>query len=125
MAKVLVVDDVRGVRRAMSAILRRAGHEVDEADNGAQGIRMAGERRYDLVITDMIMPRVDGTDVIHALRAMPHRPRVIAMSGGGSLVPTDEALVYARHAADAAIQKPFEAEEILALVDRLVGERAA
>jgi CheY-like chemotaxis protein len=125
MARVLVIDDVRGVRRSVVSILRRAGHEVDEADNGAQGIRMAGERRYDLVITDILMPEADGSEVITALRALPVRPKLIAMSGGGSLVRTEDALVYARHAADAAIQKPFEAEEILALVDRLVGERAA
>lgn len=124
MARVLVIDDVRGVRRSIASILKRAGHDVDEAENGAEGIRMASAARYDVVVTDILMPEADGSEVIAALRRLPARPKVVAVSGGGSLVRTEDALVYARHAADAALQKPFEADELLDLVGRLLGDAA-
>lgn len=124
MARILVIDDVRGVRRSLVSILSRAGHEVTEAENGAEGIRLASSARYDVVVTDILMPEADGAEVITTLRRMPAPPRVVAISGGGVLVPTQEALLYARQAADAALEKPFEADELLAVVGRLLEDAA-
>lgn len=121
MARILVVDDVRGVRRSVVAILTRAGHEVSEADNGATGLAMIERDPFDIVVTDILMPEADGSELIAALRRRPGAPKVIAMSGGGSLVRTEDALVYARQAADAALEKPFDADDLLAVVDRLLG----
>lgn len=123
MAKILVIDDVAGVRRSIVASLRRHGHEVSEAEDGARGVAMAQAARPDLVITDMLMPGIDGIETIERLRALPNGRaiKVLAVSGGGSLVPSEEALAYAERVADGVLPKPFDNSELAAAVSALVG----
>lgn len=122
MADILLIDDMAGVRRAVGAMLKSSGHTVTTSDNGAEGLAMLKQRRFDLVITDMLMPAVDGSEVLAQLNAMPKRPPVIAMSGGGAGESADMVLRVARTTADAYIQKPFEKSELVAAVDRLLGK---
>lgn len=122
MARILVIDDVTGVRKTVAAILRRAGHDVSEAEDGALGLTAAERFRPDLVVTDLLMPVVDGIEVIDRLKSMgAASPRVLAMSGGGALVAAEEALSLARSSADATLRKPFDATELNEAVDRLLG----
>lgn len=123
MAKILVIDDVGGVRRSIVAILQRNGHVVEEAADGAEGLRKAEISRPDLVVTDMLMPGIDGIEVIERLRALPNgrAVKVLAVSGGGSLVPKEEALIVAERLADAVLPKPFDNAELNAAVSALVG----
>ena len=100
MAEILVVDDVEDVRKAI-ALLKT--------------------QRFDLVVTDILMPEGDGTEIMLFLDKMPNRPRVVAMSGGGSLLSPDLALRLARAKADAVLTKPFENSELIATVGRLLG----
>ena len=125
MADILLIDDMKGVRRAVTAVLTRAGHVVTEADDGAAGLDLLQSgRRFDLVITDVLMPKKDGTEVILHLEKQRSRPRILAISGGGSQVSAEEALVLARSRADAALSKPFDNAELLETVDRLLGGSA-
>jgi DNA-binding NtrC family response regulator len=73
-----------------------------------------------MVITDMLMPGTDGADILGALHAMPDRPRVIAISGGGAGLSADSALRLARIKADAFLEKPFESDDLLAAIDKLM-----
>jgi CheY-like chemotaxis protein len=125
LAKVLLIDDMSLVRGAIKAILTRAGHAVTEALGGDAGIALLKEEKFDLVVTDMIMPDQDGGDVLSFLQTMPNRPPVLAMSGGNSDVAADEALRLAREQADAVMPKPFENRELVATVDRLLGPARA
>ena len=120
MAKILLIDDMAGVRRTVSAVLKRAGHKVTEADDGGAGLQLLKSDRFDLVITDMLMPNHDGMEVILFLEQQPNRPRVLAISGGGSQVSSDEAFMLARSKADATLAKPFDNSELLAAVDKLL-----
>lgn len=117
MALILVLDDEAPLRSAVRRILERAGHEVLEASDGRQGLALANERYPDLVITDILMPGVDGIELILELRE--HRPDtlIIAISGGGDLVPSERLLSDA-HALGAitALPKPFEVPEVLSAV---------
>ncbi len=124
MAEILVVDDMAGVRRAVGAMLTHAGHRVTSATNGAEGIALLKQQRFDLVIVDILMPQVDGTEVIFALNEMAGRPPVIAISGGGAGVSADEALRMARFKADAFLEKPFDKAPFLETVSRLLAKRA-
>ncbi|HEY9014898.1 MAG TPA: response regulator, partial [Gemmatimonadales bacterium] len=83
MSRIMVVDDDAAIRRTLSLMLERAGFEVVLASDGAEAIRLWRERRGDLVITDLHMPRKDGIETIVEL--LYHSPdvRIIAMSGGG------------------------------------------
>jgi CheY-like chemotaxis protein len=123
MADILVIDDMAGVRRAIASSLKRAGHTVTEVSDGAVGLRLAGEHRFDLIITDIVMPGVDGTEVIRALAAVADRPPIIVMSGGGAHVTSDSALLLAKQTADASLTKPFGSEELIEAVDRLLASQ--
>ena len=120
MAKILLIDDMAGVRRTISAVLKRAGHTVTEADDGGAGLQLLKGDRFDLVITDMLMPNHDGMEVILFLEQQPNRPKVLAISGGGSQVSSDEAFMLARSKADATLAKPFDNAELLAAVGKLL-----
>jgi CheY-like chemotaxis protein len=120
MTEILLIDDMAGVRRAVVSMLTRAGHTVTAAETGGQGIELLRSRRFDLVITDMLMPDVDGADVLAQVSGLPNRPRVIAISGGGAGLSAESALRLAKIKADAFLEKPFEAEALLAAVDKLL-----
>jgi CheY-like chemotaxis protein len=120
MARILLIDDMAGVRRTVSAVLKRAGHKVTEADDGGIGLQLLKRDQFDLVITDMLMPNHDGMEVILFLEQQPKRPRVLAISGGGSQVSSDEAFMLARSKADSTLAKPFDNSELLAAVDKLL-----
>jgi two-component system, chemotaxis family, chemotaxis protein CheY len=120
MAKILLIDDMKGVRRTVSALLKRAGHSIVEADDGGAGVELLKSQRFDLVITDMLMPHHDGMEVLLHLERQPNRPKVLAISGGGSQVSADEAFMLARSKADATLAKPFDNAELVAMVDELL-----
>ena len=120
MAQILLIDDMKGVRRTVSAVLKRAGHTIVEADDGGAGLELLKSQRFDLVITDMLMPQHDGMEVLLFLEQQPNRPRVLAISGGGSQVSADEAFLLARSKADATLAKPFDNADLLAAVDKLL-----
>ena len=68
MARLLIIDDERGIRNTLREILSDEGHEVDVAENGKQGLEMAQAKAYDLIFSDIKMPEMDGIDVLKALK---------------------------------------------------------
>ncbi len=117
MATVLVVDDEIGVADLLESVLGDEGHRVLSAINGKQGLEILGEERTDLVITDFMMPGMDGAALLRAmaadaaLRAIP----VIVMSG------MPEANVAARCAGYAGfVRKPFDINEMIEMATRLL-----
>ena len=118
--KVLLVDDMGGIRRSVAHLLRQVGCEVVEAENGRQALDQLKSGQFDLVITDILMPEVDGGEVIRWLDRQSARPKVIAMSGGGSQSTADQALAEARDRADAILLKPFARTDLMTLVERYV-----
>jgi CheY-like chemotaxis protein len=119
MARILIIDDVPGVRRSIAALLSRNGHEVELVDNGRDGVQLARSNKPDLIFVDMLMPGQDGVETLEQLRGEGLGSKTVAMSGGGSLVGREEALSLGAALADASLVKPFENSEILTLVDRL------
>ncbi len=67
--RILVVDDSSVIRRKAAEILEQAGHECDLAENGLEGIKMALSNTYDAILTDIVMPVLDGLKLILRLRA--------------------------------------------------------
>ena len=68
MAKLLIIDDERGIRNTLREILADEGHEVEIAENGKQGLEMAQQTTYDLIFSDIKMPEMDGMEVLKALK---------------------------------------------------------
>lgn len=85
MASILLIDDDENVRIMTAELLRSAGHMVDTADDGKPGIALYKTKLHDLVITDIVMPNMNGLKLIEELRQTAPSPRVIAMSGGSKL----------------------------------------
>jgi len=115
MEKLLVIDDMPGVRRSIVAVLKREGYEIDEAENGAIGLEMCFSNQYGLVITDLLMPDTDGAHVIAMLRAKMGDlcPKLMAISGGGIAENTALTLSAVKNSVDAVLSKPFHKEELI------------
>lgn len=116
MAVILVIDDNHAMRRLTARILVDAGHAVHQAENGRQGLTRLREIRPDLVVTDMIMPDVEGIETIRAIRRETSRTPILAVSGSGE--------IYLRMAtqlgANAALGKPFAAKQLRQHIDDLL-----
>ena len=121
MAHVLVIDDDEEHRTLVRQILGKMGHEVEEATDGAQGLRLFGRRRPDLVLTDINMPGLDGNDVISALRVLHADVPVIAISGGGAIAKDALLAKSASLGAVEVITKPFEYRQLAGAVARALG----
>src|SRR3954469_11863816 len=113
--KILVVDDEPNVLLTMSAILRQEGYDVDEASNGAQALQALAARRYDLVLTDLNMPQVDGMAVLEAVQKRAPSTVTLVITGYAS-VPT--ALRALQLGAYEYLLKPTEIEDLKQAVRR-------
>jgi DNA-binding response OmpR family regulator len=118
MARILVIDDDRAVRLTVQAFLERAGHQVVCAADGEQGLRAFASESPQLVITDIIMPNMEGIELIMQIRAQDATIPIIAMSGGGRLGNADFLKMAARLGANEVLPKPFERQNLTAAVSR-------
>jgi len=131
--RLLLVDDEKNVRASMARVLERAGFIVRLADSAEQAIAALRAEGAELVITDVIMPRQNGVDLVRALKAEFPGTAVIAISGGGNFWPqgykpeaitTSAYLAAAAQAgADGVIAKPFEIAELLDVVRSVLAKR--
>jgi len=87
MARILVVDDEEQVRLLLRIFLEKKGHEVIEAVDGEEGINLYRQTPTDLIITDLIMPKKDGLNMIMELKKEFPKVKIIAISGGGAIEP--------------------------------------
>jgi CheY-like chemotaxis protein len=118
--RILLVDDDAALRRVCARILEAAGHTVDNAASAAEGAALYDRDRHDLVITDIVMPSMDGTALIKTLRAGKHPPKIVAISGGSKELPAEMGLRLGRaFGVDAVLYKPFLPDELLDLIDTL------
>jgi CheY-like chemotaxis protein len=116
MAHILVIDDVPEVRWFLRLILGQAGHEVEEAADGAQGLQAYQRRPADLVLCDLFMPEKEGLETIRELRARDPGAKIIAMSGGTPKTPGDFLPLAKQFGAVATLHKPFDSQQLLAAV---------
>lgn len=120
MASILIVDDDDAVLDVLGEMLRYAGHEVAVAKNGIDAGKYVAEGKFDLVITDLIMPEKEGLETIGDIRSQSAQTRIIAISGGGRVGPNDYLETAKLIGADAALAKPFTRQELLSAVDSLL-----
>src|ERR1039458_6190370 len=119
MASILTVDDSATVRQMVSFTLKKAGHDVVEAVDGKDGLAKAGQRKVDLIITDLNMPNMDGIQMISAIRKLPgHGFTPILMLTTESHPEKKDA--GRKAGAMGWIVKPFNADQLIAVVQKLV-----
>jgi CheY-like chemotaxis protein len=122
MARILLIDDDDLVRKMIYLTLEHLGHEVVEAHNGKEGIRLFDRDTTDLVITDLIMPEMEGIETILRLRKIKPGIPVVAMSGGGRIKASDLLPSAQQLGAKATLQKPFTKDELVAAIDAALGK---
>ena len=118
MAKLLIIDDERGIRNTLREILADEGHEVEVAENGKQGLEMAQAKAYDLIFSDIKMPEMDGLEVLSHLKARgegleanePIEAPVVMISGHGDVETAVQAL---KAGAYDFLLKPLDLNRIL------------
>lgn len=119
MPHVLVIDDDEQLRGMLRAMLDRAGYEVSVAGDGRQGLKTLETKRVDVVITDIVMPDMEGLEVIMALRRKYSDMKIIAISGGGRNDPHGYLNVATALGANSTLTKPFSREELLSALKEL------
>ena len=123
---VLLVEDNESLRGLLRCALDEAGYRVLAAENGQKALEIAESSPIDVVVTDILMPEVNGLELIVELKARHTSCRIIAMTGGGSmLVNTIDSLndrnadVFGTHR---TLQKPFQTAELIDTLEAVLSE---
>ena len=120
MARILVVDDSTTMRQMVSFTLQDAGHEVTEAADGIAALAEAKGRKFDLVITDVNMPGMNGIDLVKSLRELADfkfTPILVLTTEAGQDVKAKGREV----GATGWIVKPFKQDQLLAVIKKVTG----
>ncbi|MEJ5365525.1 MAG: sigma-54 dependent transcriptional regulator [Desulfosoma sp.] len=115
MARILVVDDEKKMRHLLSMMLENRGHTADQAEDGREALDRLSQRPYDLVITDIRMPHLDGRELFREMKNLGMDIPVIFITAFATVESAVESL---QDGVVDYISKPFEEERILATVER-------
>lgn len=102
-------------------MLRRAGHDVTECENGLNGIARLRAGHVDMVLTDLVMPAMGGVEFIKKARLLSPQLKIIAMSGGGRTGNTDNLQAARQLGACATLHKPFTSAELQSAIEQCFG----
>lgn len=114
--RILITEDDRAIRRAIRDILEMEGHQIDEAENGEEALKKFEDISFDVLFCDIKMPKMDGLELMHALRELGHQPEIIVMSGHGNIEMAVKAL---RLGAYDFIEKPLNLNRILVAINHV------
>ncbi len=117
MAHILLVEDSPEVSMTVREILEAAGHTVDDAPSGADALKILKAGKFDLIVSDIWMPGMDGIALLKEIRGAGNDIPVVVISGGAPNAPlTYTAPLAATFGANAVVYKPFEKAELLQAV---------
>lgn len=120
MAHILAVDDSASMRQMVAFTLKGAGHQVTEAADGMAALTLAKGQKFDLVLSDVNMPKMDGITLTRELRALPNfkfTPILMLTTEGGMDRKTEGKAA----GATGWIVKPFNPEQLLATIKKVMG----
>ena len=120
MDSVLIIEDDEFVQNMLKQTFERAGYEVATASNGRIGIQLYKSKPFDVVITDLIMPDMEGIETISILRKTNPDIKVIAISGGGRNSPDDYLHLAEKLGAARTFTKPVDRKLLLEAVKELI-----
>ncbi len=110
MSRILVVDDDRATRHVLRSVLTKAGHSATVAKDGVDALKALSARRYDLLLLDVWMPRMNGLDLLARLRKRKTRPRILVMTSDDA---PETLLKVVREQAFTCVHKPVAPPELL------------
>lgn len=121
MVHILLVEDAPEVRMSVREILLTAGHTVEEANTGQQALDQLKRQSFDLIVTDVWMPEMDGIRFLQIMRGAGDETPVIVVSGGAPNAPlTYTAPLATTFGANFVLYKPFESTELITAITSLM-----
>lgn len=118
--RLLIIEDDPNIRAYVQKGLKEAGHSVDTAEDGENGLHLASQEPYDVLIIDRMLPKLDGLSIIRALRGSGNRTGVLILSALGDV---DDRVTGLRAGGDDYLVKPFAFVELMARIETL-GKRS-
>ena len=122
MAHILVIDDDPVLRRVVTLALEAAGHSVLRCENGRKAVAFLERDHADLLVTDIVMPEMDGVETVRAVRQLDPDLPILAISGGGSFDPKDYLGIAQAFGATAILPKPFRPADLVEMVSQLLAQ---
>ena len=120
MGKILVIDDERPIRRTLCEILEFEKFEVDQAENGEDGLKMAQENEYDVILCDIKMPKMDGMEVLEKIKELDYDSTIVMISGHGTI---DTAVDALKKGAFDYLPKPPDLNRLLVTVRNAMNKK--
>ncbi len=118
--RLLLVEDYEPLRKSLGASLREAGFAVDAAKDGEEGLWYAQANQYDVMILDLMLPKIDGLTLLKKLRAQGNQTHALILTAKDTL---EDRVVGLNSGADDYLVKPFAFDELLARVRSLIRRR--
>lgn len=118
--RILIIDDEADIRESLETLLDLEGYQVEQAQNGAEGLRMLEQSNYDLVLLDLMMPDRSGMDVLREVRERDQDTPICMITAYGSVEVAVNAL---KAGAQDYFSKPWDNEKLLIEIERLIARR--
>jgi DNA-binding NtrC family response regulator len=118
-SNILVVDDEDALRMVLSSELQSSGYEVGTASDGDEAINLVQSKKFDLVLLDIKMPRVDGFEVLKFIKKNYPTIKVIMLTGFADL---KNAIESKKHGAEDFVSKPYDLVDLLTTIERVLSE---
>jgi len=113
MSKILIIDDEKSIRGTLKEILEYEKHTVDTAEDGIEGLKILEKEKYDIILCDIKMPKMDGLEVLETILSKGYDCPVVMISGHGNIETAVEAL---KKGAFDFIQKPLDLNRVLVTI---------
>ena len=120
MGKILVIDDEKPIRRTLCEILEFEKFQVDQAENGEDGLKMAQENEYDVILCDIKMPKMDGMEVLEKIKELDYDSTIVMISGHGTI---DTAVDALKKGAFDYLPKPPDLNRLLVTVRNAMNKK--
>jgi CheY-like chemotaxis protein len=125
MKRVLVIDDDEDARQELVELFVGIGLEVVSVRDGREGLKALANGRFDVIVTDILMPNVEGLEFITMIKKNSPDTKIIAVSGGGTTRNMSFLEFAEKLGADRTLEKPIRCEQLLANVKELIGAAAS
>lgn len=119
MTTVLIVDDLASERQMIGSVMLEAGFEIIKASDGCEAVKLSEEKKLDLVVLDIVMPKMNGFEVVRELRSNPKTEKVPVILCSQKNTEIDRVWGM-EQGADAYLIKPFEPKQLIDIAQRLL-----
>jgi two-component system, chemotaxis family, chemotaxis protein CheY len=120
--RILMVDQDFDLRVGLGLMLMSVGHEVEHADSGAEAILKHQRNAFDVIVTELLMPEIDGLELMLALKDQPHFPKFIFLFKESRISAEVHQRIIHRLGVRHVLTKPFPPERLLSAVEQLLTE---